>query len=89
MLFASQLVSLGKNYFSQIYQPDTMSQKKKSSRDKQSDAPTKKHKNENPDKKHPNPDNTYKAKYLPIKEMSVTGGPHHPHNEEILDGIPK
>lgn len=68
-----------------------MKEKKKNSSDKHSKGPGKKHIDENPDKRNPNPDDPYEETGPPIKEMPITGGPHphHPHNEEILDGIPE
>jgi hypothetical protein len=63
-----------------------MKEMKKRNPDTFSEKPSKKDKGENPDRRHPNPDDPYEEKGPPIKEMPITGGPHH---EEIPDRTPK
>jgi hypothetical protein len=43
-------------------------------------------KNDDPDQRHPNPDDPYEEKGMPNKEMPMNS---NPHQEEILDHIPK
>ncbi len=66
-----------------------MEKKIESNPDKLSERSSKKHKVKNPDKRNPNPDNPYEETGPPIKKMPITGSPHHPHHEEILDSTPK
>ncbi len=66
-----------------------MKEKKKDFSDKRSEEFSKKYVDESPDKRHPNHYTRYKETRTPFKEMPLTGWAHHPHNEEILDGIPE
>ncbi len=66
-----------------------MIKKKKSSTDKHSEGSSKKPEDKNSNKRHPNPDDLYKETEPSVKEIPLTGSPHHPHHEEILDGTPK
>lgn len=59
-----------------------MRKEKKNNPVKLSKRPYKKLKDKEPEKRYPNPDDPYEEKGPPIKEMPITGGPHH---EEILD----
>lgn len=89
MLFTSQLVRFIRKYVLENKSTKQMKEKKKSNPDKHSERAYKKHEEENPDKRHPNPDEPYEETGPPIKEIPITDSPHHPHHEEILDGIPK
>lgn len=64
-----------------------MEKNKKSSLEKHSLGPSKKYRDENSNKGSLNSDESYKKIRPLVKEMPITVGPHHPHYEEILDGI--
>lgn len=63
--------------------------KKTSNQGEVSERAPRKLNDENPDKGTPNPDDPYEETGPPIKEMPITSGTHHPHQEEILDINPK
>lgn len=50
---------------------------------------SKNHQDGNPDKRSPKPDEPFKETGTPVEKVPITSNPDHPHNEEILDGIPK